>query len=194
VLFAGLPAMRYLWVPWLYLFFAIPLPQRLYFAFTDPLRRWAAEMSVTVMSVVPALQIQRNGSVIEAVYDGEPFKLGVADACAGMRSTITLCAIGVAVAFLSERPWWHRVILVASCLPIAIFCNMIRVLITTWLYIFVDEKYAEGTPHQMLGIVTLGLAFALFSLLGWVLNRLFLEEEVDDREDLSESRTEAPTV
>ena len=183
VLMVGLPAMKYLWLPWMYLFFAIPLPKSIYFELTTPLRMWAASLATTIMGLVPGLDIRRNGSVIEALYSGEFFQVGVADACAGMRSTITLCALGVAIAFLSQRPWWQRLILVASCLPIALFCNFIRVLTTTWLYIFVDEKYAEGTYHTALGLVTLGLAFAMFSGLGWLMSHLVVEEEVDEDDD-----------
>ena len=151
IFLCGLPVMRYAWVPWLYLMFAIPLPQRIHFELTNPLRQLAASVAVSVMSLMRDLQIERNGSTINAVYNGETFGIGVADACSGMRSTITLCALGVALAFISDRPWWQRLIMLASCLPIAIFCNFIRVLITTWTYIFVDEQYAQGTYHTLLG-------------------------------------------
>ena len=32
----GLPIVRLIWVPWLYLFFAVPLPKSIYFSLTDP--------------------------------------------------------------------------------------------------------------------------------------------------------------
>jgi hypothetical protein len=44
------------------------------------------------------------------------------------------------------------------------------------LYIFADPKYAEGTYHTVLGLVTLLLAFGVFSGLGWVLANLTVEE------------------
>ncbi len=175
----GLPVMRHAWAPWLYLMFAIPLPQRIYFELTNPLRRIAAEVAVTVLSLIPSLEIERVGSNIFAIYQNVQHQLGVADACSGMRSTITLCALGVAVAFIFERPWWQRLVMIASCLPIAVACNFLRVLITCWLHIFVDERYATGMYHTMLGLVMLGLAFGLFSLLSWALTQLVVEEEDD---------------
>jgi exosortase len=185
ILLCGVPAMYYLWLPWLYLFFAIPLPARLYFAWTDPLRRMAATVASSVLSVLPDLHIQRIGSNLEYFYQGTSGVIGVADACSGMRSTVTLCALGVAVACMSERPLWHRVVLVAACVPIATFCNFIRVTITCWLHVFVDPKYASGQYHMMLGLVIILMAFGIFSGLGWVLNHLFVEEEEEPSDEAS---------
>jgi exosortase len=178
VLLCGWPVMRYVWLPWLYLFFAIPLPSRLYFSLTDPLRRMAATVAATVLDSLPGLELEvhRVGSNLEYRYLGSSGVIGVADACSGMRSTVTLCAVGVAVAFMSERPTWQRIVLVLSCVPIATFCNFIRVTVTCWLHVFVDPKYASGQYHMMLGMVVIGLAFGIFSALGWVLSRLVTEE------------------
>lgn len=185
IMLCGLVAMRYLWLPWLYLFFAIPLPSRIYFELTDPLRRMAATVASTVLSALPGLHIARLGSNLEFVYQGNSGVIGVADACSGMRSTVTLCALGVAVACMSERPLWHRIVLVLSCVPIATFCNFIRVTVTCWLYIYVDPKYASGQYHMMLGLLVILLAFGIFSALGWLLSHLFVEEEVDEDNELA---------
>lgn len=176
VLLNGWPVMRYAWLPWVYLFFAIPIPQRMYFMLTDPLRRLAATVASTILSVVPNLDVHRVGSNLEYVYKGATGVIGIADACSGMRSTVTLCALGVAVAFMTERPLWQRLILIAACVPIATFCNLIRVTVTCYLHVFVDPKYATGQYHMMLGLVVIALAFGIFSGLGWVLNRLFVDE------------------
>ena len=183
IFLCGLPVMRHVWVPYLFLFFAIPLPSRIYFEITNPLRRSAASFVTSLLSMVDGLHIERLGSTIHAVYNGQFHAIGVADACSGMRSTITMCALGTAVAFIYQRPWWQRLILVASCLPIATFCNFLRVLITCWLFIFVDEKYATGSYHWLLGILMLGVAFSLFTGLGWVMSNLVVEAEDDDESD-----------
>jgi len=183
VFLCGLPVMRQAWVPWLYLLFAVPLPKRLYFELTDPLRRMAATVASGFLGLVTPLDyIERKGSLIDYMYQGQAGQIGIADACSGMRSTITLCALGVAVTFLSERPWWQRVIMIASCVPIAVFCNFIRVSITCVLHIFVDPKYATGTYHTALGLVTIMVAFGIFSGLGWVLSNLVVEEQEPEQQ------------
>lgn len=184
-----LVVLRHGWVPWLYLFFAIPLPRGVYFALTDPLRQIAAVVATGVLSLFPELHIERIGSTIEYFYNGQQGNLGVADACSGMRSTITLCALGVAIAFISDRPVWQRAVLVAICVPIAVFSNFIRVTVTCILHIFVDPEYASGNYHMALGLVTLGIAFAIFSGLAWLLNNLVVPAE--DEPDAAGERNSA---
>ncbi len=180
VLLCGVPVLRHVWLPWAYLLFAIPLPARLYFALTNPLRRLGAGVVSTVLSGIPGLQMERVGSNLEYFYSTatgtRTGMIGIADACSGMRSTVTLCALGVAVAFMSERPLWQRIVLVLSCVPIATFCNIIRVTVTSCLHVFVGQKYATGTYHMMLGLGIILLAFGIFSGLGWLLDRLFVDE------------------
>lgn len=181
IFLCGLPIMRYAWVAWLYLFFAVPLPKGVYFALTDPLRRIAASASVVFLSMMPNLEIERIGSTIHYTYGSVSDALDVADACSGMRSTITLCALGAAVAFVSDRPWWQRIVLLASCVPIAIFANLIRVITTSLLHIYVDKSLAQGTAHLALGLGTMTIALLLFMGLGWLLNNLVTES--DDEEE-----------
>jgi exosortase len=179
IFLCGLPVMRYAWLPWLYLFFAIPIPGRYYFRMTDPLQRLAASASGFVLELIggSALAVERVGTVIHPTYRGVDIPpLSVTDACSGMRSTMVLCALGTAVAFVSWRPWWHRVILLAACVPIATFCNFIRVTITCCLHVFIDPKYASGTYHTALGLLVILLATCLFLGLGWILSNLFVEE------------------
>lgn len=187
VYLCGLPVLRYAWLPWLYLFFAIPLPKRLYLALTEPLRQIAATAATSILGLIPELDIHRVGSTIEFMYQGATGQLEVADACSGMRSTITLLAIGVAVTFMTPRPTWQRVIMLLSCVPIAMFCNLIRVIITSLLYIFVDSSWAEGTPHMVLGLVMMMVAFLLFQSLGWLLQHLVVETETDEGDGESSS-------
>jgi len=81
------------------------------------------------------------------------------------------------VACMSDRALWHRIVLVLACVPIATFCNFIRVTVTCWLHVFVDPKYASGDYHMMLGLVIIVLAFGIFSGIGWILNRLVVDED-----------------
>lgn len=188
VLLCGVPVLRYAWVPWAYLLFAIPLPRPIYFRITDPLRRLAAGVATAVLSLFPDLHVLRLGSVIEYDYLGRVGQIGVADACSGMRSTITVCALGVAVAYVTDRAWWQRLILVAACVPIAVFCNLIRVVTTCLLHIFVDPKYAEGEYHMFLGLIVLLLALGLFSGLGWILSNLVVESAEEHPPDSTDAK------
>lgn len=179
----GVYIWRHAWVPYLYLFFAIPIPQEYYFKLTHPLRELAASIAYALLSLLPNLSIERSESLIQYTLGTVTGQIVVADACSGMRSLIVLCALGVAVAFVSDRPIWQRIILLASCIPIAIFCNMLRVIATCLIHIYIGPEYASGNYHMMLGLVVLGLALALFVALGWVLDHLVVEDDGGDDPD-----------
>jgi len=68
----------------------------------------------------------------------------------------------VAMAYLHYRPLWQRLVLMASTIPIAIFCNIVRVTITGFIYVLISPIYAQGIYHDMLGLAMLPLAFALY--------------------------------
>ena len=83
----GWKIIKHTWLPILYLGFAIPIPQRLYRELTIPMRKLAALVASALLSVVPELEAQANGVVIDVMYKGKPLEpaLDVAEACSGMR-------------------------------------------------------------------------------------------------------------
>ena len=123
------------------------------------------------------LYAEAQAVVIDYVMPGGARgQLNVEEACSGMRLMMAFVTLGVAMAYLGDRPAWQRLVMVAACLPIAVFCNAVRVTTTGLFFIYGHEELARGTPHQLLGFVMLAVALGLFSLLGYVLSRLFIEE------------------
>ena len=68
-----------------------------------------------------AVDATTSGVVIEIVYKGQRLEpaLDVAEACSGMRLLMAFLALGVAMAYLHERPLWQRAVLLISTVPIA---------------------------------------------------------------------------
>jgi exosortase/archaeosortase family protein len=56
--------------------------------------------------------------------------LYVADACSGLRMVTIFCALAVAMVFLIERPWWDKLIILLSAIPIALIVNIVRITLT----------------------------------------------------------------
>jgi len=177
LLLGGWSVMRIAWFPIAFLFFAIPLPQSLYVELTRPLRELASTGAAALMPLfVAGLYTQAQAVVIDYVRPGmAPGQLNVEEACSGMRLIMAFVTLGVAMAYLGNRPLWQRVIMVASCLPIAVLCNTIRVTMTGLFTITGHAEYAQGTPHQLLGILMLLIALGCFALIGYVLSHLFVE-------------------
>ena len=173
----GWKVIRITWLPILFLFFALPLPTRTYVWLTFPMRHWASQVAAAFLNILPNIEANAYGVVIEGVHAGKSFSLNVAEACAGMRLMMAFFALGVAMAYLSDRPYWHRIILVLFTLPIALFCNFIRVIITGIIYIYVNPLLAKGGFHTTLGLLMLPLAFLLYWGIAAILNMLFIEEQ-----------------
>src|SRR6185369_11695867 len=108
-----------------------------------------------------------------------PRVLNVAEACAGLRSLMTFISVGATVAFLSNRPLWQKIIITLSAIPIAIFCNVMRVAGQGLLDHYVSRQLSESFAHQFVGLVMLIPAFFLILLVAWVLDHLFVEEVED---------------
>ena len=168
------------WLPALFMVFAIKIPDQIYTPLTMHLRTWASLFAATILDLIPGVTCEATSVVIRGMYNGEPIELNVADACSGMRLLRTFVALGVAMAWMEARPTWQRVGLLISTIPIAIICNMLRVLFTGLIYIFIGHEYATGTLHSMLGLVMLAVAFGLYGLLTWIMNNFVIDEELEE--------------
>jgi exosortase len=96
----------------------------------------------------------------------------VAEACSGMRQLTGFLALTAAVAYLTSRPLWYRLAVVASAIPIAITANVARVILTGYVMYFVDEQYASGTYHTLEGLLMMGFGLTLLRAECWVLDQI----------------------
>ena len=177
----GWQVLRVVWFPILFLALAIPLPEGLYVSVTMPLRELASDVGAALLSLIPGLHAETSGVAIDYTYGSKVGMLNVEEACSGMRLMMAFVALGLAMAYLGQRPLWQRIIMVLTCVPIALFCNVVRVATTGCIHVFEYESLASGTPHELLGLAMLPIALGLFVLVGYVLKNLFVEE-AEERE------------
>ena len=173
----GWRLLREVWFPIAFLICAIPLPQAQYFNLTLPLRRLASHSAALLLGLFPDVETEVRGVVIEYDFRGDVSALNVEEACSGMRLMMSFVTLGIAMAYLGDRPLWQRIVMIISCIPIAVFCNMIRVFITGTLYVYGYQDMAQGTVHGLLGLAMLPIALGLFALVGWVLGNLFVDSD-----------------
>lgn len=176
----GNQVFRLAWFPICYLIFAMPLPRSMYFQITLPLREFASQVSGFVLGLFPGVYTSIQGVVIDYQHGVHRGSLNVEEACSGMRLMMAFCSLGVAMAYLGDRPLWQRIVMIMSCVPIAVFCNMIRVLVTGIVHVYGREDLAQGTAHGLLGLAMLPIALGLFALVGYVLSNLVIEVEEEE--------------
>jgi exosortase/archaeosortase family protein len=145
LLLLGRQMLRILWVPIVYLGLMIPWEQKYYEGLSLPLQNFAAVVSERVLALF-GMAISRSGNVLQP--EDSP-AVGVAHACSGLHLLFTFVALGVLMAYMYRRPLWERLLIVASSFPIAVLCNVIRVVLMTGAshMIFLEGKaVAAGAP------------------------------------------------
>jgi exosortase len=182
----GWSLIKYTWLPIAFLVFSIPLPRRYYVGLTMPMRYFAATVATALLNLVSGIDATVKGVIIDVIYRGHQLEpsLNVAEACSGMRLLMAFLALGVAMAYLHYRPIWQRVVLLASTIPIAILCNIVRVTITGFIFVLIHPRYTQGIYHDMLGLAMLPLAFSLYGFLAWFMSSLFIDETKVMTEDI----------
>jgi exosortase len=177
----GWPMVRVALFPIAYLLCALPWPPYVHDALTLPLQRLAATASVHVLQLT-GMNVEQAGNTLHILTAGGADRvLNVAEACSGMRSLITFIAIGLAVAFLSDRRLWQKAIISLSAVPIAIACNVFRIAGEGLLDQHVSRSLSEGFAHSAVGLVLLAPGFAMFLLVGWGLDRLTARRQAPPR-------------
>jgi exosortase D (VPLPA-CTERM-specific) len=144
----GIPAIRLLWVPLLYLVFMVPLPDFLGQKLTAGLQLLSSQIGVAVIRAA-GLSVFLEGNVI----DLGSYKLQVAEACSGMRYLFPLLSFGYLCAVLFRGRWWQRAILLVSTVPITILMNSFRIGVIGILVNNFGIEQAEGFLHDFEGWV-----------------------------------------
>lgn len=152
----GVKVLKAVALPLGYLVFMIPLPYIVYDSLAFPLKLFAAKNAVIMLKAM-SVPVFREGNIIYLVQT----TLEVADACSGIRSLISLIALGVALAYFTHKSWFRRVCVVLAAVPIAIFVNIMRVVITGMLAHFIDPELATGFFHEFSGFVMFGVAMGM---------------------------------
>jgi exosortase len=182
VLYLGGPQVfRLTWLPIAYLAFAMPMPDSLYGSIALPLQNFAAKSSCLLLRAFGAQIENAASSLTVTSVTGLQYKLGVVEACSGVRSLMAYLALCVAWAYLEDRPLWQRAVLVLSAVPIAILCNVLRVATTCEMYVLDKPALGQDFMHTFTGLLVMIPALGMLWLVSKLLRSLFVEE--DEGED-----------
>ena len=162
----GWEIFKILLAPLCYLFLMVPIPAVLYDAAAFPLKLFVTNVSVLSMKAL-GIVVWQEGNIL--MFPN--ITLEVADACSGLRSIMSLLALGAAYAFVLHTKIRDRVILIVSTLPIAVLTNTLRVVATGVLAQFFGSAAAEGFFHEFAGLFVFAAAVVMFVALGSALKR-----------------------
>jgi exosortase len=172
MLVGGLHAVRWAWPALVFLVFMFPLPTALEVNVLNRLQRMATIASTFVLQTLGVAAF-RTGNLIQIPGMGHP--LNVAEACAGLRMATIFGALAVAMVFLIDRPWWDKLVILLSAIPIALIVNIARITVTAVLTKWVgQENYAVNKIcHDYAGyVIMMPLALVLLWIELQILERV----------------------
>jgi exosortase len=156
----------------LFLFLMLPLPNRVEAMIALPLQQWATVSAVYSLETL-GYSVIRQGNMIQI---GETV-VAVAEACNGLRMLTAFFVISGFVVLISRRKLWEKILILISTIPIALFCNTIRLTLTAIAFTILRTEDLEKLFHDFGGLAMMPLAIAMIVFELWLLKLLFNRPE-----------------
>jgi exosortase len=191
ILMVGRLGLRWAWPGLAFLLFMVKLPDRVEIAFTIKLRQIATGGSNFLLQTLgfPAYVSGDQGTIITVIRDPEPARVGVEWACSGLSMVFMFLTIATAVAILVRRPLGDRLAILAAALPIAVVSNIVRITVTTLVYIAGWKQVGDVIVHDLAGYLMMPLALGFMWLELRAIDWLFVTPERPDRDAVLKSAT-----
>jgi len=154
-----------------FLVFMVPLPYELERNVGQPLKAAATVCSTFVLQTLgqPAI---RDGNLILI----DEVRLGVVDACSGLKMMVTFAAFSAGAVLLMQRTRFEKLMVLLGIVPIAIASNVMRITATGLGYICLTDKDTLDFLHDFNGWMMMPVGLALLGLEVWVLKKLVLDD------------------
>jgi exosortase len=159
LMLGGRAAWRWAWPAVGFLIFMIPLPYRAEVSLAGPLQRLATISSTFLLQTV-GLPAVAEGNVILLTEA----RIGVVEACSGLRMLVVFFALSSAVALLIRRRIWEKILIMASAVPLALVVNIMRITVTGFLHEKVSSEVANAVFHDFAGWLMMPAALGLLWL------------------------------
>lgn len=163
----GLRGLRVGAIPLLFLVFMVPFPSFILNNLSSKLQLISSWLGVEFIRACD-IMVYLEGNVI----DLGSYKLQVVDACSGLRYLFPLASLAFLCAYLFKGPFWQKLLIFLSSMPLTIFMNSFRigvigVLVDNW-----GTEMAEGFLHDFEGWAVFLLCMFLLFIEMWVFSRI----------------------
>lgn len=138
---------RILTFPIFYLLLLVPPPLGILDAITLPMRHIISMAAASLLGTF--LPVHRDGMMIyiqnTQIFVGAP--------CSGFRSLVTMFALALVYVHVIRMEMKKKLILLAAVVPLAMFGNMVRVIVLSLITYFFGKEAGEGFFHNFSGAV-----------------------------------------
>ena len=159
-----------LWPAILFTGFMHPLPFQLERMLSGPLQMLGASESAWFIQAMGIPAIAQGNTILMG-----DVRLGVAEACSGLRMLMVFFAISAAAVILSDRTRWEKLLILFSAIPIALISNIVRIVATAAAFQYASREIADLIFHDLSGWLMMPFAILLLYLELKLLDWLFVE-------------------
>ena len=160
-----------------FLFLMVPLPGKIHNLISGPLQSVATTSSVFVLELF-GVTVTREGHVMVLNHDTP---VAVAEACSGLRMLTAFVIVASILAYVVNRPRWQKTTLVLSSIPIAILCNVVRLVATSVLFMVASNETAERFFHDFAGWTMMPVAVLALVAELWIMSKLVVDAPVGSK-------------
>jgi exosortase len=161
---------RYLMVlvlPLAYLILMVPILDEVIDRVHWPFQIFSARMGSTILRIFDIPFFLRSN-----YFELPSMTLEVAEECSGVRYLMSIIAIGIPLAYFTQRGWLRKVALVIIAVITAILTNGVRVtLIVIWAYYY-GAKDIHGPFHMFQGLFVSIVGFVFLFVWAWLLPKI----------------------
>lgn len=157
----------------LFLLLAVPLPGMVHNLISGPLQSLATAGAVFTLELF-GVTVVREGHVMVLNHE---VSVAVAEACSGLRMLTAFVVVAATLAYVVKRPSWQKAVLVLSSVPVALMCNLARLVVTAVLFMVASSELAERFFHDFAGLTMMPLAVLMLMGELWLMAKLVLEEK-----------------
>lgn len=163
----GRQGLKTAWVPLVFLLFMVPFPNFILNNLSSKLQLISSWLGVEFIRACD-IMVYLEGNVI----DLGGYKLQVVEACSGLRYLFPLASLSFLCAYLFKGPFWQKLLIFLSSMPLTIFMNSFRIgviglLVNSW-----GTDMAEGFLHDFEGWAVFLLCMVLLFIEMWFFSRL----------------------
>jgi exosortase len=169
----GAAAFRAAFFPLLFLLLFIPLPVPVVDWIVRALQQSSAAVSALLFRLI-GMPFLRHG----LLFSLPGVDIRIEEQCSGIRSSISLLLSSLLAAHVLLRETWKKACLALVVFPVVLVKNALRIVIMSWLGVYVDARFFYGNLHRYGGLLFSAVGLALVAAAIVVLRRGWTKSSV----------------
>lgn len=159
---------------------SLPIGARMYAALIIRPETLTLSIAEPLLDALPGASVALDGPDLDYTTAAGSGTVALGDTRRGAALLITSVVVGVFVVFARVRPFWQVATLAVAAVPIALMCNLLRVLMWGGITIYAHPAPTETWPRTLAGVFSIVAAYVFFIAGCRLLALVSFEREPDE--------------